>query len=351
MSAKYSSVPVSPNLQPSKSDPIRPWFVAAEELDDFIGIRFGRIPPSETEPEWFYRSHADFDGIGGLADILRGRGARVEGLPTIPHPVEPSVKYLLRSVPDYFQPRERVSWKGRFPVAPSRPDRPPAAVAWKVFDEDFSTEIRRRCHAAGITVNSFLLRHICSALFPSMDDGDRTIPWMIPVNLRGKVRRDRDTENHSSFVRVVVDRADSEAEVHAKVYEALAAGGHWASWLAYSYGRPLPQAARRALISAERATGKWVVGAFSNLGVWDQDGSLGGEGIDGDWLFVPPAMSFFRIGAGCITFRRRLSLCIHLHPQLCEDPGFAWEWMDRWTAEIESAMCRDEAAGDAAAAS
>ena len=344
MSEKYSQAPASANLQPSKGDPIRPWFVASEELDDFIGIRFGRIPPSSSEPEWIYRSHADFDGIGGFADILSGRGARLDELPTIPHPVEPSVKYLLRSIPDYFQPRERVRWKRSFPTAPSRPDRPPAAVAWKVFDEAFSTAIRSRCHEVGITVNSFLLLHLCSAVFPSMEDDDRTIPWMIPVNLRGKVFRDRDTENHSSFVRVVVDRADGEAEVHGKVYEALAAGGHWASWLAYSYGRPLPAAARRALISAERATGKWVVGAFSNLGVWDNCGSLSGEDIDGDWLFVPPAMSFFRIGAGCITFRRRLSLCVHMHPRLCEDPEVAWEWMDGWTAGIESAMCRDAAA-------
>jgi hypothetical protein len=49
------------------SDPISPWFIAAEQLGEFIGIRFGRVPPGQTEPEWFFLRHTDFDGIGGLA--------------------------------------------------------------------------------------------------------------------------------------------------------------------------------------------------------------------------------------------------------------------------------------------
>lgn len=50
------------------SDPISPWFVAAEQLGEFIGIRFGRVPPGQAEPEWFFLRHTDFDGIGGLAE-------------------------------------------------------------------------------------------------------------------------------------------------------------------------------------------------------------------------------------------------------------------------------------------
>src|ERR1043166_6543225 len=32
------------------TDPIAPWFIAAEELGEFIGIRFGRVPPEGTPP-------------------------------------------------------------------------------------------------------------------------------------------------------------------------------------------------------------------------------------------------------------------------------------------------------------
>ena len=56
------------------TDPIRPWFDAAEEMGEFIGIRFGRVTPGAVEPEWMFLPHTDYDGIGGLAHLLRGRG-------------------------------------------------------------------------------------------------------------------------------------------------------------------------------------------------------------------------------------------------------------------------------------
>lgn len=320
----------------SRRDPIRPWFEASEKLNDFIGIRFGRIAPGASEPEWLYRSHADFDGIGGLSDILRGRGVPLGPLPTIPHPVDPSWWSFIRSMPEYLQPRERVAWK--LPFAKTRQaaiDSPPEAVAWRVFDEDRSAKLRSLCHKSGFTVNSFLLKHLSAAVFPSLMDDTPVIPWMIPVNLRGKVRRDRDTENHSSYVRVRVGREDPVGAVHGKVYGALAEGCHWANWLAYSSGRVLSKGMRRAMIRAERATSQWIIGAFSNIGVWDAEGRFEGRDIDGSWLFMPPAMRFFKIGAGCVTFRGRLSLAIQIHPELSADPSDARAWMEAWVSSIE----------------
>src|ERR1043165_2317609 len=61
------------------TDPIAPWFIAAEELGEFIGIRFGRVPPEGTEPEWMFLRHTDFDGIGGVAALLRARGGAPSG--------------------------------------------------------------------------------------------------------------------------------------------------------------------------------------------------------------------------------------------------------------------------------
>ncbi|HSY19995.1 MAG TPA: hypothetical protein VK815_16745, partial [Candidatus Acidoferrales bacterium] len=80
-------------------DPIAPWFVAAEALGEYIGIRFGRIAPGKTEPEWIFLRHAEFDGVGGLADIFRRRGATVATLPQIKHPAEPSLLPLLKMAP------------------------------------------------------------------------------------------------------------------------------------------------------------------------------------------------------------------------------------------------------------
>lgn len=72
------------------TDPISPWFTAAEELGEYIGIRFGHVPSGASKPEWIFLRHTDFDGIGGLADILRRRGVTLDRLAQIKYPGSPS---------------------------------------------------------------------------------------------------------------------------------------------------------------------------------------------------------------------------------------------------------------------
>lgn len=324
-------------------DPIKPWFQASEQLGDHVGIRFGRIAPNSTEPEWFYRSHADYDGIGGFTEILRAHGARVDDLPKIPHKRKQTWWPFIRSLPEYLQPRARVTWKRNFPVtATPCANLPPEAVAWHVFDEDATARIKEFCRERGYTVNSFLLKTLSDAIFPELADKSKKIPWMVPVNLRGKVDRERDTENHVSYVRVAVARNDDSADVHAKIYKALDKGVHWANWNAYTALKFTPLAMKRGIIKIERVTSQWLIGAFSNLGEWDRDRTLRGEGIDGDWLFTPPAMRFFKIAAGCVTWRGRLSLCLHIHPQLSADPADARAWLDSWQKLIRNDIDSDD---------
>src|SRR5581483_11477434 len=119
------------NAQTEAFDPIKSWFVAAEEIGEYIGIRFGRIAPGASEPEWIFLRHTDFDGIGGFAELLRRGGA---WLP------------LLRSLPKFLKPRRPLKWsplKGR--PMPSTSELQPPAVAWHLFDETTTTQIRRAC--------------------------------------------------------------------------------------------------------------------------------------------------------------------------------------------------------------
>src|ERR1700730_6780435 len=91
-------------------DYIQSWFVAAEELGEYIGIRFGRIPPGATQPEWIFLRHTDFDGIGGFADILRQRGAALPKLAQLKHPSNPSWMPLIKSIPKLLKSRHPLAW-------------------------------------------------------------------------------------------------------------------------------------------------------------------------------------------------------------------------------------------------
>jgi hypothetical protein len=317
-------------------DTINQWFFAGEELGEYIGIRFGHIPPGATEPEWIFLRHTDFDGIGGLADLLRRKGAKLGRLPQIRYPGEPSVISLLKMVPKFLQPRQRVKWR---PLEQGPPikggPQPPPAVAWHVFDESATLQIRRVCRMAGVTVNSFLLKHLTKAIRPFLEDQSSTAPWMIPVNLRGKVVCDRDTANYTSYVGVKVQSYETPHDIHRNIYAALGRREHWANWYAYYIGRFMTQGMRKFLIARERVMSQWNLGSFSNLGDWDAEKEITEPECLGDWLFCPPVLRCQLVGAGCVTFQNRLSLMIHAHPELTTNPVVTKAWVQNWVKEIE----------------
>lgn len=318
-----------------KTDAISRWFATAEALGEFIGIRFGRIAPGANQPEWFFLPHSEVDGIGGFADLLRQRGAELSRLPQIRHYSEPSLGALLRALPKYAAPRYRVPW-ARLDGATQNSSRhaPPTAVAWHVFDDAETTQIRRVCRKANYTVNSFLLKHLTKAVRPFLRDQSATLPWMVPVNLRGRVCRPNDVENHSSYVSVRVRSFETVYDVHRSIYRALADGEHWANWNAYKSGAFLPAPMRRLMLKMDRATAQWNIGGFSNLGVWDADKRITQTDCLGSWLFSPPVLRCQMLGAGCVTFQNRLGLVVQAHPELTTNASVPEAWMRNWVREI-----------------
>ena len=318
-------------------DPIAPWFVAAEALGEYIGIRFGRIAPGKSEPEWTFLRHADFDGIGGFAKILREKGVAMEKLPQIKHTAPPSIYPLLKMLPKFLLSHQRVRWKPfAQSTAPSSNLKPSPAVAWHVFDEPTTLQIRQISRKAGVTVNTFLLLHLNTAIRPFLEDQSATVPWMIPINLRGKVVRDRDTANYSSYISVKVQHQETAAAIHQKIYAALERGEHWGNWYAYKLGRFNTHWIKKILIAKELATSQWNLGGFSNLGDWDTEKKIMQLECGGDWLFCPPVLRFQKIGAGCVTFQNRLSLLIQAHPELTNTPDAPKTCIQNWVKEISA---------------
>lgn len=158
-------------------DAIKTWFWSLEETGEFIGIRFGRIPPGQSQPEWKFMPHTDVDGIGGFAQMLRKKGVRVPQLPQIKHPAPPSPLAALKSAPKFLLPQRKLAWRGiSGPTKTSDAKTPPPAVAWHVFDEASTLAIRRFCRKSSITVNSYLLRQLSKAIRPSLQDQSAIIP-------------------------------------------------------------------------------------------------------------------------------------------------------------------------------
>jgi len=323
-----------------KSDAIRKWFVTGEMLGEFIGIRFGHIGPGKDAPDWRYYSHAEFDGIGAFAEILRRVGVELKILPQIKfYPAYRATMSALKHWPRYLAPRHPVPWSSMAQTsAQVNCSQPPLAVAWHVFDEGVTYRIRQDSRKAGITVNTFLLASLTKAIRPALKDPRAVVPWMIPVNMRGAVNRERDTDNHTSYLGIRVHPDESLLALHRKILESLSRNEHWGNWYAFKLANCMTQSMRTYLVAKGKCTSQWSLGSFSNLGEWDPDKKVANPNAAGCWLFCPPALRMQMLAVGCATFQGRLSLTMQAHASLTSDSRVVRNWMNRWVAEIESSL-------------
>ncbi|HEY1660930.1 MAG TPA: hypothetical protein VGI03_00790 [Verrucomicrobiae bacterium] len=323
-------------------DPIKPWFLALESMGEFIGMRFARIPPGKSEPDWIYIRHCDYDGIGAIKKMFTERGGTVDELPQARHPARPSFGSLFKLMKLQMQPRRRLHWKelGNSKKLSATPQPAPAA-AWYVFSEADTLRMRKHCNAAGVTVNSFLLQQLTVIIRPYLEEGAAaSVPWMIPVNLRGRVTSSGELANQTSYLSVTVRPADTIRDIHQSTQAAMEREEHCTNWFAYGLGRYVPQGMKRFLIAKELATSQWNLGAFSNLGAWDPEKKITSPDCIGSWLVAPPVLRFQLVGAGCITFQNRLSLLIQAHPELTTDAAVCRTWIQDWVKAIETELAK-----------
>ena len=93
------------------SDPIAPWFRALEDSGEFIGMRFARVPPGASEPEWIFVRHTDYDGVSAVEKMFRERGGTFDSLPQARHPAKPSARSFWQLLKMQIRPKQRLHWK------------------------------------------------------------------------------------------------------------------------------------------------------------------------------------------------------------------------------------------------
>ena len=304
------------------------WFKAAEATGDFMGIRYGRKPEGSSEVEWSFVSHIECDGIGGFARLLREAGAELRELPQTTHPNRQVIRplwNLIRKKTEVEHLATRQDW-----IQESAESHETGPLAWHLFTEEETEQIRQRCRQQKVTVNSYLLKHLDHAVRADIKSPSAALPWLIPVNLRGDISSRKDTENHVSCVEPILSMGDSAACIQAQIQQLLKLGEHRENYLMLMLGGFLPQAFKAHLITKSRARSKGNIGSFSNLGIWDKEKALSNTDA---WFFCPPVCKGQRLGAGCVSFQNRLSLTLQAHASLADQPEIAQSCMTRWINE------------------
>lgn len=299
-------------------------------MGDYMGIRYGRVPHGSDLAEWSFVSHCDCDGIGGFARLLRERGAVLPQLPEMKQHAGGVILPLWRLWRGNSEKQgcaERRDWSSSTPPSVGASD----AVAWHLFTEEETNKIRVMCREKQVTVNSHLLKQLDQAIRLEIRRPALKIPWMVPVNLRGKINYADDTENHVSCVEVCIAADDTAETIHARIQRRLKDGEHRANHFLFMLGRFLSEGTKMKILAADRTKPAGNIGAFSNLGVWDSEKRI--ETND-SWLFCPPVVSGQLLGAGCVTFQNRLGLSIQGHAGPSCSREIATGWMKRWVERI-----------------
>lgn len=285
-----------------------------------MGIRYGRVPQGSNEVEWHFVSHIDCDGIGGFARLLRERGIEIGELPETKHPHRGVIAPLWKLWRDSRKVEKcavRTDW-----LSLGCGTRISEAVAWHLFSVKETLELVTRCRESGVTVNSFLLKHLDHAVRPEIAKPEARIRWLIPVNLRGDIHYADDTANHVSCVVTSIAPEDSTETIQADILHRLKRGEHRANHLLFMAGGLLSHEGKVDLLRKERAKCEGNIGSFSNLGVWEAN-----EASGDDWIFCPPVVSGQLLGAGCVTFQGRLGMSVQGHSS---KPAVVEGWMTRW---------------------
>lgn len=309
-----------------KTDWVAAVFSTMRDCGEDISIVYGhrQEPGPDAEPRWFEQPHDRFDGMSGLASLLRAQGFDVGKLPVLR-----SDRFTFwRSMRGFFaflpalkiQKRRWQQFDGARPVS-FRPVE--ERTAWQLLTQEQTRTIIEAAKSAGVTVNTYLLFHLDAAVSARLTQPSSERRWMIPVNLRGAVTRHAEDAPHMSFLAVDMDRDESVGQIQAQIDALKARAYHWGAWVALHAGNVIgAQGMRRDVVMREKKEHGWT-GIFSNLGVWEVPGS-------GSWIFCPAVWRAQPVGAGCLTMNGRMALTLQLHDGFGVDLRTAYAVLDSW---------------------
>lgn len=314
-------------------DTFGPWMTTVEELGESMQIGFGRV--SDDSPgvvEWSWLPHAEYDGIGGLGHLLRCRGQLgLDPLASSAGRDYPGKLGLLRAASRALlhASRQREGSEGGFLEASRRGSGAAREIAWRLLTAQQTARVVRAANAQSVSVNSYLLWGLGSAVAPFVEPAASPCRWLVPVNLRGGLRVPRDTANHASFIRVKLSPSAGPQAVDAQVRERLARAEHWCRWAAFHYLSALPRRLRKRFVEADLRGGAVTLGAFSNLGEWPASAGA-------SWLFSPPVPKERPVSAGCVTSGGRMGLTLFVHPSYLDAAVLAEGILERWVTAVDA---------------
>lgn len=309
------------------------WLFGSLENDgECVEIQYGEVV-GQADVRWHTRSHAHYDGVGGFAHVVQSLNGRIVGdLPELPSAsrLPCSLDAISRLTALWSEPTAAWNRLPRTGAPQLVVHNRSLAQAWTVFGGERFARLHAVRRTMGASIGGYLLSCLNAGLAPLMSHHEGPALWVVPVNMRGAVRKRRPLSNHLSFVPVPLHEGDSPRVATRLIRTRLADGSHWVLYGAASMAAATDCMAPSVSALAERFRGR-SVGIFSNLGAWQVSGLDEGT----TWVFCPPVTRFLPLSAGAITVDGVLGLMLQAYPSLTIRQSDLREWMESWIDQID----------------
>jgi hypothetical protein len=302
------------------------WFDTLEKMGESFQFRLGRYRPDMKKPDWFFLPHQHFDGLGGLAHLLRTTQRTELEIPILTQNDRPSTlaKWLAALRLLCRRPVRPRPW--RLPQAGTNPSKEPA-LAWTLLSAADTLALRASARSRGVSLNAWLLWGLAESCLGHLAPGRKGTAWIVPINMRGAVPCERDTANLASILDIAFPLPTHPQAVDAALRTERRKLGHFGAWQLLQLVGRLPPWVRQAIIRHEANVPKH--GSFSNLGQLEPLNTAASDVAEW-WMAFNPVIRSRPVGMACLTWQGRMAVTLQLHPVLNRSEGEARDWLSTW---------------------
>lgn len=201
-----------------------------------------------------------------------------------------------------------------------------ARIAWRVIGEEQSRLITEYTKAHKININSYMLSKLIINLGPIWVNEKRKIAVAIPVSLHNDISVCAGPTNRFSLIDIQVDELTKPEAIGKQIDGRLKRNDHFSNWCCYNGPRYLGTWLYDFVNSmmGHARSGKIM---FSNLGSWSVTSSNA-------VFMIAPAFHFIPVSVTIMSWGKKFSLAIQIHPHVDLNADELENIMDRWSSDL-----------------
>lgn len=296
-------------------------------------IKWGWLDPKTNHLTWKSWRHADTDGVGGFANILRPLGFPCEPLPKSSEHRVPSWLNIIsasRKNPRPTAPK-KMHWKHTYTFHPEKLHTP--EVAYLTHEE--TNALKAKAATENLTTGSIVFSALNRVIAQRLVKSNTPIHWFMGVNVRGATKIKNEQFNQASGINLLTYSNSDPIYWQQQVRLALKAKNHWAIWKLANIGKYIGDTGLSWVYHAS-SKNSFFAGSCSNMGEWPLPDERNPTITDNRLLCaVGPGTPNYPINSSLIIWNGSATLTLKLHPFICQDQSLIRELTDAWREEVK----------------